>query len=64
MSNGRETRTLSHEGQVISKRDNAHAAAIAAERGDDAHAHHAWDDARRTSEDEDEDDVPVKNFVG
>ena len=39
---------------VISKRDHAHAAAIAAEREDDAHAHRAWDDTRRASEDEDD----------
>ena len=70
MSNGRKTRTLSHKGvaQVISKRDHAHAAAIAAERGDDAHPIRAWDDARRASEDEDDVrevafEFPVENFV-
>ena len=42
------------DAQVISKRDHAHAAAIPAERGDDADANRAWDDARRPSEDEDD----------
>ena len=41
------------DAQVTGKRDHAHAAAIAAERGDDARANRAWDDARRASEDED-----------
>ena len=36
------------DAQVIGKRDHAHAAAIAAERGDDGHG----DDVRRPSEDE------------
>ena len=49
------------DAQVISKRDHAHAAAIAAERGDDAHA-------RRASEDEDDVrevafEFPVDNCV-
>ena len=38
---------------VISKRDHAHAAAIATKRGGDAHANRVEDDARRASEDED-----------
>ena len=37
------------DAQQISKRDHAHAAAIAAECGDDAHANRAWDDARRAA---------------
>ena len=53
---------------VIGKRNHAHAAAIAAERGDDARANRAWDDARRESEDEDDVrevgfEFPVGNFV-
>ena len=41
------------DAQVTGKRDHAHAAAIAAKRGDDARANRAWDDARRASDDED-----------
>ena len=41
------------DAEVICTRDHADAGAIAAQRGDDAHANRAWDDARQASEDED-----------
>ena len=53
---------------MISKRDHADAAALAAERGDDARASRAWDDARQASEVEDDVrevafEFPVENSV-
>ena len=42
------------DAEVISKGDQADAAASAAERGHDAHTNRAWVDARQASEDEDD----------